>query len=539
MQAVEQFDYIIVGAGSAGCVLANRLSADERCKVLLLEAGGNGRRLDVSLPLAVSKLWPNPAITWGFVSEPEPELNSRRLPVARGKMLGGTSSLNGMMAIRGHARDYDGWRDMGLPGWGWDDVLPYFRKLETHWRGDSAHHGGDGPVSVMPHPSPSPLLERAQQAAASLGYPLTDDFNGLRTDGFGMPDFTITPKARRASTAQAYLHPVMGRRNLRVVTHAEARRILIEDGEARGIVYRVDGQERIARASAEVLLCGGAINSPQLLLSSGIGPADDLRALGIPVVQDSAEVGANLQDHPGAALEFELERRWAFEEEVRLDRVARSFMRWLTTGKGIMGAPPLAISANVATQPGNPEVDLHVLLIPLAMETRVWFPGLAPRHGARLGALWSLNYPHSRGRLSLASADPSVPPSILFNLLSDERDRAAMIHGYRILRDLVRQPQLAEVTGAMTRPASEPHSDDDILAHVRETAMTAYHPSGTCRMGGDEKAVVDGALKVRGVGRLRVVDASIFPRLPGGNTNLPVIMVAEKAADLIRKERTV
>jgi choline dehydrogenase len=531
--SAEAFDYIIVGAGSAGCVLAHRLS-ETGARVLLLEAGGSDRRLDVRLPLAVSKLWPNPTLTWGFVSEPEPELDGRRLPVARGRMLGGTSSLNGMMAIRGHAADYDGWRDQGLAGWGWDDVLPYFRKLERHWRGASDLHGGQqGLVSVQPHPAPSPLIEPARAAAASLGYPLTDDFNGARTDGFGMPDFTIE-HGRRASTADAYLRPALARPNLKVVTDALAERVAFEGRAAVGVVYRRGGKQQVAHASREVLLCGGAINSPQLLLLSGIGPGAALRELGIEVRADRAEVGANLQDHPGSAIEFALDRRWAFEESLRFDRVARSFVHWWITGRGIMGAPPLAISANIASRPGDSTVDLHFLLVPLAMETHVWFPGIRPRHGPRLSAMWSLNYPASRGALTLASPDPAVHPRIAFNLLSAPEDRAAMIHGYRVLRDLIRQPALAAATGAMTKPAREPVTDAEILAHVRATAMTAYHPSGTCRMGADADSVVDGALQVRGVERLRVIDASIFPRLPGGNTNLPVIMVAEKAADMIR-----
>jgi choline dehydrogenase len=527
------YDYVIVGAGSAGCVLANRLSADGSATVLLIEAGGSDRRLDVTLPLAVSKLWPNPQLTWGFLSEPQRELNGRRLPVARGKMLGGTSSLNGMMAIRGHARDYEAWRDAGLDGWGFADVLPYFRRLERHWRGSSEFHGGDGPVAVSPHPSPSPLIDRARAAAAAMGFPLTDDFNGQATDGFGMPDFTID-RGRRASTAASYLRQARGRGNLRVITEAMTEKVMLTDGAATGVAYRRHGRIFHAGARREVLLCGGAINSPQLLMLSGIGPAASLAAHGIQVVVDAPGVGGNLQDHPGAGMEFALDPGWAFERELRFDRLVRSFADWFTRGRGIMGAPPLVISANVATRPTSPEVDLHFLLIPLAMESRVWFPGVRRAHGPAMGAMWSLNYPRSRGSIRLASADPAAAPRIDFNLLGDEYDRAEMVRGYRVLRNLVRQAPLAEVLGEMIRPAPEPQTDDEILAYIRASAATAYHPSGTCRMGADAASVVEGTLSVRGVDRLRVVDASVFPTLPGGNTNLPVIMVAEKAADMIR-----
>ncbi|NBC37436.1 hypothetical protein GTZ99_12840 [Novosphingobium sp. FSY-8] len=531
---MERFDYVIVGAGSAGCVLAARLSENPQTRVLLLEAGGSDRRMDVQIPLAVSKLWPNPDLTWGFLSEPEAELDGRCLPVARGRMLGGTSSLNGMMAIRGHAADYDGWRDMGLPGWGWDDVLPWFRRLESHWRGDTPQHGGSGPLSVQAHPAPSPLYDHAVQAARAMGFPITQDFNGERTDGFGMPDFTIRD-GRRHSTADAYLRPAMGRPNLEVRTGALATRILMTDGRATGIAYRQHGAEHTVQAAREVVLAGGAINSPQLLMLSGIGPGAHLADMGVAVQVDSPDVGAHLQDHPGAGMEFDLAPHLAFENQLRLDRLLGWAMRWFARKNSILGAPPLGISANVASLPGNPQVDLHFLLVPLAMESRVWMPPFVRPFGARMGAMWSLNYPKSRGRLSLRNADPAAHPRIAFNLLSHPDDRAAMVHGCRTLLRLLEQPALAQVVGPMRRPHGPLNSDAAILAHVRATGATAYHPSGTCRMGGDAGSVVDGQLRVRGVDGLRVADASVFPCLPGGNTNLPVIMVAERAADFLNK----
>jgi choline dehydrogenase len=533
---MDSFDYIIIGAGSAGCVLAARLSEDPRNRVLLLEAGGSDRRWDVRIPLAVSKLWPNPKLTWGFLSEPEAALGGRRLPVARGRMLGGTSSLNGMMAIRGHRTDYDGWRDSGLAGWGWDDVLPWFRKLEHHWRGETPHHGGSGPLSIELHPAPSPLMAHAIAAAQALGYPVTEDFNGERSDGFGMPDFTIR-HGRRCSAADAYLRPALSRPTLAVRTSAMVTRIMTSGKKATGVAYRLGGEERQALATREVLVAGGAINTPQLLMLSGIGPADHLRAMGIEVIAHSPEVGANLQDHPGCGLEFDLDPRLAFERELRLDRLALSFLRWLFVGKGVFGAPPLAISANVTTHPRSAEVDLHVLLIPLAMQSRIWFPGLSSAFGPRLGAMWSLNYPRSRGALTLHTADPLAPPRISFNLLSDPQDLSEMLHGYHRLRAFLAEPSLASVLGALRRPEQNLITDEDVVAYIRETAATAYHPSGTCRMGADPMSVVDGTLRVRGIEGLRVADASIFPRLPGGNTNLPVIMVAERAADFICKAR--
>jgi choline dehydrogenase len=530
---MEEFDFIVVGAGSAGCVLADRLSEDPRHRVLLIEAGGSDRRWDVRIPLAVSKLWPNPELTWGFMSEPEPQLGGRQLPVARGKMLGGTSSLNGMMAIRGHAADYDHWRDLGLAGWGWDDVLPVFKRLERHWRGESEWHGGSGPLHVEPHPAPSPLMANAVEAARSLGFPITEDFNGARTDGFGMPDFTIR-NGRRDSAADAYLRPAMKRPNLEIRTGALAERVIVRDGRATGVAYRKNGETHEVHAAREVVLCGGSINSPQLLLLSGIGPGAHLRELGIRVAVDSPEVGANLHDHPGAGMEFELlDPQLAFERELRFDRMAFSAMKWFFGGGSVFGAPPLAISANVATHPGDSQVDLHILLIPLSIESHVWFPGIRKPFGPRMGAMWSLNYPKSRGWLKLRSPDPQDQPRIFFNLLDDADDRAEMLRGYHTLRALLAQPALAKISGPIRRPDRDFADDEAVMAHIRDTAATAYHPTGTCRMGADEASVVDGNLRMRGVEGLRIADASIFPRLPGGNTNLPVIMVAERAAEFI------
>lgn len=530
---MERFDYVVVGAGSAGCVLANRLSENPDHRVLLLEAGGSNRRWDIRVPLAVSKLWPNPQLTWGFISEPEAQLAGRTLPVARGRMLGGTSSLNGMMAIRGHAADYDGWRDTGLSDWGWEDVLPWFRKLERHWRGDSDYHGGSGNLSVQPHPAPGPLMRYALEAARSLGYPVTDDFNGARTDGFGMPDFTID-NGRRCSAADAYLEPARSRSNLEVRTGALVEKVLIRHGRAVGVRYRREGQSLEVRAEAEVILCGGAINSPHLLMLSGIGPAPHLQELGIDLMLDSPDVGANLADHPGAGLEFDLDPAFAFERQLRFDRLAAAGLAWLFGRKSILGAPPLAISANIATRPGSTEVDLHFLLVPLAMESRVWFPGVARPFGPRMGAMWSLNYPRSRGSVTLRSPSYHDHPKIAFNLLSDEHDRQEMLRAYKILRSYLAQPSLAQVSGPIRRPEGDLSTDEDVMEYIRATAATAYHPSCTCRMGADAGSVVDGELRVRGVKGLRVADASVFPRLPGGNTNLPVIMVAERASDFIK-----
>jgi choline dehydrogenase len=528
----DAFDYVIIGAGSAGCVLANRLSADPNLRILLLEAGPRDRQPLVHLPFATAKLWPDPRLVWGFDTEPQAELGGRRLPVPRGKLLGGTSSINGMMAIRGHARDYDAWRDQGLPGWGFDDVLPYFKRLESDWRGSGPFHGGDGPVAISRHPAPSPMLERAQEAARAMGFPLTDDFNGAQTEGFGLPDFTVR-RGRRASAAAAYLRPAIKRANLTVHVNAQAERITFDDGRATGVSYRHDGNDRHVQAKREVILSGGAINSPQLLMLSGIGPGEELRRLGLPVHIDRPAVGANLQDHPGAGMEFALNPDWGFDRNLRFDRMVAAALRWVLTGGGPFGAPPMVISANLATAADPSLVDLHFLLIPLAMDSRVWFPGIRKPRGPVMGAMWSLNYPRSRGHLSLRSADPRAAPRIQYNLLQDPFDQTEMVRGYKLLRKLMSQPPLAELLGPMLRPAPEPTSDTAILDYIRSAAATAFHPAGTCRMGADEEAVVDASLRVRGVAGLRVVDASIFPSLPGGNTNLPVMMVAEKAADMI------
>jgi choline dehydrogenase len=525
--------FIIVGAGSAGCVLAARLSEYPGNSVLLLEAGGSEHRhLKMKMPLAWRDTFRDPALGWGYSSEPEPYADKRSIPVPRGKVLGGSSSVNGMMYQRGHRGDYDHWRDLGLAGWGYADVLPYFKRAETNWRGASAYHGGSGPMTTSRHVPDDFIYPRLIETAEKLGYRHLDDFHAGEAEGFSAPDFN-THEGHRASTASRYLRPAMSRKNLRVETGALATRLLFEGTRAMGVEYEQNGQITQAFAEREVILAGGTFNSPQLLLLSGVGPANELGALGVPVVHDLPGVGKNLQDHQSLGMVYAAKGAFTFDNELRLDRLAWHTLRWRLFGTGPVAGLPVAVQGFYRSRPGLEWPDVQFLISPVSMLAQSWFPGWRKGAGHVFSMANVVLHPQSRGEVTLRSTDPRDPPRILFNLLQAPEDRAtfrAMVH---FTRTFFRTPPASSLVIEERTPGALVQTDDEIDAHVRRMVGTAMHPTSTCAMGVDEMAVVDASLRVRGLEALRVVDASVMPTIPGGNTNAPTIMIGEKASDLI------
>jgi choline dehydrogenase len=530
--AAERFDYIIIGAGSAGCVLANRLSADPKNRVLLLEAGGKDGSVLVRMPAGAGALISQKGDhNWGFWTEPEPHLDHRRLWWPRGKGLGGSSSINGMIYIRGHARDYDQWRQMGLGGWGYAEVLPYFKRAEDFEGGEDAYHGAGGPLHVSKATSPNPVYSAFIEAGVEAGYPRTADFNGLKQEGFGPYQLTIRDGARW-SASRAFLKPILGRRpNLTVKTGARTTRILIEGGRAIGVEFVCEGQTIIAHADAEVALSAGAAQSPQILQLSGIGDPDRLAAAGVAPVHALRGVGENLQDHLDVLLAWET-------PAVKTAHAYSRGLNRLTMGLGFMlfGNGPgaqnfLEAGAFVKSRPGadRPDLQLHCVL------------AIVKDHGKEAPGKDGFSVhvcqlrPESRGRIGLNSADPFDDPAIFANYLATSEDRRALREGTKIVREIAGQAALKAIRGAEEAPGEDVRTDEEIDAWVRRSAETVYHPVGTCRMGvdGDPDAVVDAELKVQALEGLRVVDASVMPTLVGGNTNAPTIMIAEKAADMI------
>ncbi len=533
MRTVKAFDYIVVGAGSAGCVLAGLLSSDPGNSVLLLEAGGpETRHWRMKIPLAWRDTFMDPRLGWGYSSEPEPHADGRRIPVPRGKVLGGSSSVNGMMYSRGHPADYDGWRDLGLAGWSYAEVLPYFRRSEANWRGESLYHGGSGPLTVARHITDDVLYPRLIATAERLGYRRLDDFHGAEVEGFSAPDFNVH-RGRRASTAARYLRPAMGRPNLVVETRTLAHRVLFDRERAIGVEYARGGALAQAHADREVILAAGAFNSPQLLLLSGVGPAGDLEALGIPALHDLPGVGQNLQDHQSVGAVLAASGPITFESQLRLDRLALATLRWQLTGTGALAGLPVAAQGFLRIRPETRGADAQFLVSPVSMGARSWFPGW--RHGA--GHVFSVAnvalHPRSRGRVTLRSSDPKDAPRILFNLLERPEDRETLRHMLRFVRTFFATEPAARLVKQEILPGAGVRSDAELDAHIRRSVATAMHPTSTCAMGVDAQAVVDAELRVRGLKALRVVDASVMPGIVGGNTNAPVIMIAEKAADMI------
>lgn len=523
------FDYIIVGAGSAGCVLANRLSASGRHRVLLLEAGPEDRNPWVHIPLGYARLFRNARLNWMYQSEPEPALDGRRIFQPRGKVLGGSSSINGLVYMRGQKEDFDHWRQLGNAGWGFDDVLPYFRKSENQQRGADAFHGTGGPLHVSDPTEPHPLCEAFIAASGEVGIPRNDDFNGATQEGAGY--FQMTARnGLRCSAAVAFLRPARRRPNLAVATEALATRVLFEGRRAVGVEYRRGGAVVTARAGREVLLAGGAYNSPQLLQLSGVGPAELLKRHGIAVVADMPGVGDGLQDHPQVRMVFKCRQKVTLNDDMNsLYRKAMLGARMLFRRKGMLTVSAGYAGSFFRTDPrlATPDVQVHFI----NFSTTKMGDALHPFSGF-MASICVLR-PESRGSVTIKSADPAAAPAIRLNYLTAESDRRSMLEGLKTLRRVMQAPAMQPFCEEEYDPGPRVVTDDDWRAYIRERCNTIFHPSCTCRMGSDATAVVDTSLRVKGLEGLRVVDASVMPSLVSGNTNAAIIMIGEKASDMI------
>ena len=532
---MDSFDFIVTGAGSAGAAVAARLSESGRHSVLLLEAGPPDTNPWIHIPLGFARTYVDPRVNWKFETTPHAQLNNRVMYAPRGKTLGGTSSINGMVYMRGHPRDYDEWRQKGCTGWDYDSVLPFFRKAENQTRGADEFHGVGGPLTVSDQPHTSALTEALIVAAEQAGIPRNHDFNGARQEGVGYYQ-TTTSNRRRWSTARAYLGPAKGRANLEIRTLCQATRVIIEDGRATGVEYRSPRGVETARARREVVVSGGAYGSPQLLMLSGIGPGGHLQAMGIAVQRDMPAVGANLHDH------FCLYMQWRCTQPITFNELENSWPRKIAAAVryGLTRGGPMAVNGIRAglftrTDPRLERPDLQINLLEWStLERSIRGVRPHPFPGFTLGPVHLT--PDGRGTVRLASADPLAPPAITFGFLGSEYDMRAMVAGARLARRLVQQPALAPFAGEELFPGPNYVTDEDLARYVREAGLTNHHPAGSCAMGTGTNSVVDPRLRVHGVGGLRVADASIMPAVVAGNTNAPSIMIGEKCAAMVLED---
>jgi len=525
------YDFIIVGAGSAGCVLANRLTDNSKYRVLLIEAGPKNGALSLKIPAAVLQNLQSTRHNWAFKGEPEPELRQRVITHDRGKTLGGSSSINGMVFIRGHALDFEGWRQSGCEGWGYADVLPYFKRMENYSGGDDEYRGGEGPLNIH-RPTPSnPIYQAFLEAGQEAGYPLTDDICGYCQEGFGVLDMSIH-NGQRSSTATAYLDPAKNRKNLKVITKAQVQKIVLDGITATGVQYKLaDGKVVVATARREVILSAGAVGSPQLLMLSGIGPELDLKKLGISIVKNLPGVGQNLIDHPDFVMKYKCLKPVSIWPQTRLLGRARAGIRWLLRNDGICASNQFEVVACLRSSAGVEYPDIQLTISPVAVDDETWKPLSEHAFQIHVGLMRAL----SRGSVTLRDDNPSTAPRILANYLRDPRDRDLLRKGIKLVREITGQEAFKELCGEEIYPGISVQSDQALDDCLAEKLTTQWHLSGTARMGSkdDRGSVVDPKGRVHGLNKLRVVDASIMPFATNGNTNSPTIMIAEKISDFI------
>ena len=529
----DKFDFVIIGAGSAGCVLANRLSGDPSLRILLLEAGPEDSNFWIKVPAGVPRVVSHPKLTWGYTSEEEPGLNDRKIIWPRGKTLGGSSSINGHVYMRGTSADYNGWRDLGNTDWGWDDVLPYFKRSESHFLGESLLHGGSGELTVSPLHEPHRASKAFVEAAVNAGIVRNDDFNGLRQEGVGYLQFMIR-NGFRASASAAFLKPIRHRPNLVVRVNAMVEKIILEGKRATGVSYSVDGVTYEAQAS-EVILSAGTVNSPQILMLSGIGPANDLTDFGIKVRHPMENVGKNLHDHIYAHCLVAVDPTFSINKTISSNwRMLPDVVRYLTSGRGLLTSAAAQVGLFARSTPDLQVPDLQIQMRPFSMISKGGMYSVDP--APAVTASCTLLRPSSRGSVTLHTGQAKDAPRMIANYLTDARDMAPLIAGMRLIRRIFESEPFRSHMSYESLPGIQYQSDVELIAYLRANAQSMYHPVGTCRMGNDSDSVVDTRLRVRGIKGLRVIDASIMPRIPSGNTNAPTIMIAEKGADMIMEE---